>query len=264
MAVITLTTDFGTKDSYVGIMKGVILGINPSVRLVDITHKIAPQQVRAAAFVLLSAYRWFPSGTVHLVVVDPGVGGKRNPIIVETEKYLFVGPDNGVFSLVYEREQEFRVFRISNPQFLLPEVSDTFHGRDIFAPAAAYLSKGTPPYRLGEPINRYVRFPFTGPEIKGDILEGEVIHIDRFGNLVTTISEETLKGFMGRDREKFQLTIKDRVLNRICRTYSDVPQGELLVVIGSSGFLEVSANCDSAAEILSCRLGETVRIKRSP
>ncbi len=264
MAVITLTTDFGTRDSYVAVMKGVILGINPSVRLVDITHEIAPQQVREAAFVLLSAYRWFPSGTVHLVVVDPGVGGKRNPIIVETDKYLFVGPDNGVFSFVYEKEEEFRVFKISNTRLLLPEVSDTFHGRDIFAPAAAHLSKGTPPHGLGEPINRYVRFPFTGPETNGNILEGEVIHIDRFGNLVTTISEETLKGFMGRDRGRFQLIIKDRVLNRMCRTYSDVPQGELSAVIGSSGFLEVSANRASAAEILSCRLGETVRIRRSP
>ncbi|OPX32208.1 MAG: hypothetical protein B1H40_02880 [Candidatus Latescibacteria bacterium 4484_181] len=154
-----------------------------------------------------------------------GRGGKRNPIIVETDKYLFVGPDNGVFSFVYEKEEEFRVFKISNTRFLLPEVSDTFHGRDIFAPAAAHLSKGTPPHGLGEPINRYVRFPFTGPETNGNILEGEVIHIDRFGNLVTTISEETLKGFMGRDRGRFQLIIKDRVLNRMCRTYSDVPQG---------------------------------------
>ena len=264
MSVITLTTDFGTRDNYVSVMKGVILGINPSVCLVDITHEIAPRQIREAAFLLLSAYRWFPSGTVHLVVVDPGVGGKRNPIIVETERYLFVGPDNGVFSLIYEREQEFQVFKISNPQFFLPKVSNTFHGRDIFAPAAAYLSKGTPPSQLGEQINRYVRFPFTGPEIKEDILEGEIIHIDRFGNLVTNISEETLKGFVGRDKEEFQIIIKDKILNRICHTYSDVPQGELLVVIGSSGFLDVSANCASAAEMLSAKPGETVRVKRSP
>ncbi len=264
MSVITLTTDFGTKDNYVGVMKGVILGINPSVCLVDITHEIAPQQVREAAFLLLSSYRWFPSGTVHLVVVDPGVGGKRNPIIVETERHLFVGPDNGVFSLIYEREQEFRVFKISNPQFLLPKVSNTFHGRDIFAPAAAYLSKGTPPSRLGEQINRYVRFPFTGPEIREDVLEGEIIHIDRFGSLVTNISEETWKGFVSRDKQEFQIIIKDKILNRICHTYSDVPQGELLVVIGSSGFLDISANCASAAEMLSAKPGETVRVKRSP
>ncbi|HID96156.1 MAG TPA: hypothetical protein EYP53_08920 [Candidatus Latescibacteria bacterium] len=259
--IITLTTDFGTRDGYAGAMKGVILRINPEVWVVDVTHEIEPHDIAGAAFVIAGAYRYFPEETVHLVVVDPGVGGERRPIIVRTEDYLFVGPDNGVFSLIYRREKRSRVIEISNPDLMLPEVSDTFHGRDIFAPAAAHMSKGVELSRFGKEITDYVQIPFDEPRIKGDRLEGQIIHIDRFGNLITNLSRDIFEAFVG--ERNFRIEVESKTLNRVCRSYSEVREGELLVIFGSLGLLELSVNCGNAAELLRLRGGERIIVERA-
>ena len=195
--IITLTTDFGVADGYVGTMKGVILGIVPDARLVDISHEITPQNVRQAAYVLYTAYPFFPPGTIHLAVVDPGVGGTRRPIALRTPKGYFVGPDNGILSYVMAREPVEALVELADPRYRLPHVSHTFHGRDVFAPAAAHLAAGVPIAALGPPVADPVTFPPPRLEVGPDIITGEVLHADRFGNVITSIgrlewSEEEL------------------------------------------------------------------------
>jgi len=195
--IITLTTDFGTADGYVGTMKGIILGIAPHVRLVDISHEITPQNVRQAAYVLYTAYPFFPPGTIHLAVVDPGVGGTRRPIALRTPVGYFVGPDNGILSYVMACEPVEALVELADPRYRLPHVSHTFHGRDVFAPAAAHLAAGVPIAALGPPVADPVTFPPPRLEVGPDGITGEVLHADRFGNVITSIgrlewSEEEL------------------------------------------------------------------------
>ncbi|RLC85831.1 MAG: hypothetical protein DRI79_10855, partial [Chloroflexi bacterium] len=185
--LVTLTTDFGTADGYVGTMKGVILSIAPDAQLVDISHEIAPQNVRQAAYVLYTAYPFFPPHTVHLVVVDPGVGSARRPIALRTPAGYFVGPDNGVFSYVMAREPVEALVELRDPRYRLPQVSHTFHGRDVFAPAAAHLAAGVPITALGPPVLDPVTFPPPCLEITPEGITGEVLHADRFGNVITSI-----------------------------------------------------------------------------
>jgi len=185
--IITLTTDFGVADGYVGTMKGVILGIVPDARLVDISHEITPQNVRQAAYVLYTAYPFFPLYTVHLVVVDPGVGGTRRPIALRTPVGYFVGPDNGILSYVMAGEPVEALVELADPRYRLPHVSHTFHGRDVFAPAAAHLAAGVPIAALGPPVAEPVTFPPPRLEVGPDIITGEVLHTDRFGNVVTSV-----------------------------------------------------------------------------
>jgi len=192
--LITLTTDFGLADGYVGTMKGVILSIVPDAHLVDITHEVTPQDVRRAAFVLYSVYRFFPSHAVHLVVVDPGVGGARRAIALRTAAGTFVGPDNGVFTYVLAREPVEELVELAAPRFRLPEVSHTFHGRDVFAPAAAHLATGIPLTALGPAISNPVTFPLPHLEITPGAIAGEVLHADRFGNAITSIGRLTWEG----------------------------------------------------------------------
>jgi len=245
--VITLTTDFGTEDAYVGTMKGVILGINPDVKIVDICHTIKPQNIFQAAFLLDTVYRYFPAGTIHMIVVDPGVGTERKAVILKTSETFFVAPDNGVLSYVLDTRDniypagELKTVAISNPRFWLSPVSTTFHGRDIFAPVAAYLSLGTSLHEFGEPIPSLVSFPIPKPQHEANSsLTGQIVHIDRFGNLITNIIAADLP------EEEILIDISSHHIEGLSSTYAD--GGELLALIGSSGRLEIATKNRNAAE----------------
>jgi S-adenosylmethionine hydrolase/Zn-dependent protease len=257
---ITLITDFGTRDGYVGVMKGVIAGINPDASVIDISHEVAPQDISEAAIILRDSYRYFPRGTIHLVVVDPGVGGSRRPIAVETPDYTFIGPDNGVFTPIYESGEVVRVTEITNRDIFLPYVSSTFHGRDVFAPAAAALSKGLPVPMFGPDITDYVRMKVSAPQVIGDIMLGEAAHIDNFGNIITNIDRDTFYGFAGEGG--FHIEVKGRRVSELKKTYAEGESGELLALIGSSDRIEIAINQGNAAEALGAVKGCRVEVRR--
>ncbi len=278
--LVTLTTDFGTADGYVGAMKGVILSIAPDARLVDISHEIAPQDVRQAAYVLYTAHPFFPSHTVHLVVVDPGVGSARRPIGLRTPRGTFVGPDNGVFSYVMAGEQVEALVELANPRYRLSQVSHTFHGRDVFAPAAAHLAAGAPIKALGPPVRDPVAFPPPRLEVASDGVTGEVLHTDRFGNVITSIgllawSGDTLslKKARGRkqearngERTRFEagdvtIVVGGQEIAGVHRAYAEVEPGEVLALVGSEGHLEIAVREGNAAERLGLRPGDTVALR---
>ncbi|MBI4553566.1 MAG: SAM-dependent chlorinase/fluorinase [Candidatus Latescibacteria bacterium] len=259
MAIITILTDFGVRDGFVGTMKGVILGINPAVTLVDLAHDIAPQDIEEAAFLLRNAYRYFPSGTIHVVVVDPGVGSTRRALIVESPRHTFVGPDNGVFAYIYRMEPEARVTAVTNPAYCLPERSRTFHGRDVFAPVAAHLSRGVSPSACGVPAHDYVRGEVTEPVITPDRIDGHIIHTDRFGNAITDIPEDRfIEATRGR---AFRVEITTCQFDRLSQSYADVPDGSPLAIFGSAGLLEVAVNGGNAAQALGLKRGDPVSVK---
>jgi S-adenosylmethionine hydrolase len=254
-STITLTTDFGTKDGYVGAVKGVIKRISPEADVVDITHGIEPFGVLAAAFALNNFYGYFPPGSIHLVVVDPGVGGGRQPLLIQSEEFLFVGPDNGVFSFVYQRDRIKEIVVLSNKKYFLAELSSTFHARDIFAPAAAYLSLGVDPKEFGERARECHKLIIPEPEASKKALWGQVIHVDSFGNLITNIESDLLK-----KKNVVRMVVGRRQIKPIARSYSDIPEGQVGALAGSSGYLEIAANQDSAQDILKSRVGTAVRI----
>ncbi|MDE0102216.1 MAG: SAM-dependent chlorinase/fluorinase [Bryobacterales bacterium] len=246
--LLTLTTDFGLRDHYVGVMKGVIAGIAPEVGVIDITHDVPAFSIPEGAFAILQAYRWFPSGTAHVVVVDPGVGSHRNAVAARAGGHVFVAPDNGVLSFVFERHPEFEV-RAIDTRHGLAEISRTFHGRDLFAPAAARLMAG-------------LRFDQVGPRVREPVMlhsmeptarRGRVLHVDRFGNLVTNFRA----GQLG-SREGLQLGSAS-VFVRV-ESYAEAPAGDPFLIEGSSGYLEVSANRASAAQLLGVRAGAEIAI----
>ena len=240
---ITITSDFGLDDHYVGSMKGVILGINPDVVITDITHRIPRYDIFKAAFTLRSFYRNFPKETIHIAVVDPGVGSHRKPISVQTEHGIFVGPDNGIFSFIYGSCKELRIFEISNPKYMMSDVSQTFHGRDIFAPAAAHISLGLDLRELGKEIEEPVLLEISKPSVNDKEILGEVIYVDSFGNLITNITADLIQGYSS-------ILIDDFIIDSVANSYQDVEKGELLAIIGSSGFLEISVNQGSAANLI--------------
>lgn len=249
--IITLLTDFGLKDSYAGIMKAVIYSINPHACIIDLTHEITPHDILEGAFSLLQASRFFPKGTIHIAVVDPGVGGRRKNLIIETGKYKYVVPDNGIAALAVENSTEgIKIYEINNDRYFLKNISNTFHGRDIFSPVGAYLSKGIKAKKIGTRIDRYQNLSI--PEIKksGKLLSGAIIHIDRFGNLVTNA------GIAITDRIEY-IEIKGEKITSISNSYED-SAGELLAIKGSAGFLEISINGRSAAEQLKAKKGDIV------
>jgi len=251
-SIITLTTDFGLADPYVAEMKGVILKINPDAKIVDISHQIQKFNVRMGAYVLASAAPYFPEGTIHVVVVDPGVGTKRKPILIEAGSGFFVGPDNGVLALAAKKQGVKHVYEITNPKFMLPKLSVTFHGRDIFAPAAAFLSKGVSPSEFGREIRKIVMPKFAKIVRKGNMLTGEVIHVDSFGNIVTNFTEKELKWAGAKDALKIKL--KESELNlKLCKSYAEVEPQKPLAIIGSHDFLEISVNQGSAAETFNVK-----------
>jgi S-adenosylmethionine hydrolase len=253
--IITLTTDFGTRDWFVGAMKGVILGIAPGAAVVDVTHDIPPGDIRAGAFALAAGCRFFPKGTVHVVVVDPGVGGARGAIAVQTVNHFFVAPDNGVLSLAVAREAIRDVRRLENEEFFLHPVSRTFHGRDVFAPVGAHLSRGISIRRLGRAQEEFVRLPWPEPRVYSRRIEGEVVYIDGFGNAITNIRTATLAdrggaAFAGRKR-----------LGPLKSFYQSVGAGQAAAVPGSSGFVEIAVNGGSAARRLGLRVGMPITVR---
>jgi hypothetical protein len=256
--IITLLTDFGYKDHYVGVMKGVILRINPQIKIVDISHNISPHNVLEGAITLSNAFSYFPKGTIHVAVVDPGVGSKRKSIVVSGKDYIFVGPDNGIFGLVYNRLKEFKVYELTNPRFFLNPVSATFHGRDIFAPTAAYLSMGFSPLEVGEEINKYQKISMPVPDIGEKIIKGNIIYFDFFGNAITNINQSHLK-IIGR-KELLKVKIGEKVIPRISHNYQDVEKGEALALIGSSEFLEISVREGNANKLLGLKEGDEVLV----
>jgi S-adenosylmethionine hydrolase len=251
--VITLTTDFGLADHFAGVMKGVILSICPGAPIVDITHECRRYDIAGAAFTIGQAYRYFPRKTIHVVVVDPGVGGARRPILVEAAGQYFVGPDNGVFAHILAREKP-KVRLIANPKYFLQPVSRTFHGRDIFAPVAAHLANGTPPARIGPLIYDYLQPPSLQPirDAKG-VWTGAALGIDRFGNIATNFPAADFK-------PPFQILIGRRKVTTLATSYEQSAPGKLFAIGGSSGYLEISAREASAAQILGVAAGARVRL----
>ena len=243
--IVTLTTDFGGGSYYVGAMKGVILRIAPEVQLVDISHQIPPQDVLAAAFVLRHAACEFPPGTVHLVVVDPGVGTRRRPLVVQSNGHLWVGPDNGLFSFVLDRADR-QVREIARADLGRPNPSNTFHGRDLFAPLAAHLCRGLDLAAVGPPLADPVRLAEAAPCKSANRIDGHIVHIDGFGNLVSNIATADIAPW----GSGLCIRLGAHVLTALCRTYEDVEPGAPLALIGSAGLLEVAVNCGHAARQL--------------
>lgn len=255
--VITLTTDFGLQDYYVSAMKAAMLNIAPDARLVDISHEIPSQDIMAGSWILQNSAMLFPEGSVHTVVVDPGVGTDRNPVALKVRDQLFVGPDNGIFSLLTS-DEEYKAVRLTNEDYWRENPSNTFHGRDIFAPVAAHLSQGVPLEELGEPIDELVTYRWTVPIADKDGLEGMVIHIDKFGNLITNISESLLEEVI--DDKNVRIYVGNTILDEIATTFGKVTEGEPVAYIGSSGMLEVGINKGSAEEMLGVQKGAQISL----
>ncbi len=261
--IITLLSDFGLKDPYVAEMKAVILSICPESCIVDISHEIEKFNIHMGAFVLASATPYFPASTIHVAVVDPGVGTKRRPIIIETKRSFYVGPDNGILGLAARKDGVRHVYHVKNSQYMLPQVSRTFHGRDIFAPTAAHLANGQAPSDFGPEIHDYVLPESAKPRTKRAKLSGEIIHIDGFGNLVTNISREDLEKIGIREDLDIIVQFNDKATSlRLCSAYGGVPGKSPLAIIGSGGFLELSVNQGNASHALNLKIGDHVLVSR--
>jgi S-adenosylmethionine hydrolase len=255
--LITLTTDFGSSDHFVGVMKGVIAGIARQAQIVDITHEVSAFEVSDGAYTVAQAYRFFPRKTIHVVVVDPGVGSARRPILAEMGGQYFVAPDNGVLSMIYSREQP-RVRHISAERYFLKPVSRTFHGRDIFAPVAAHLAAGVVPARFGKRIEDFLKLTLDQPSRTGKrAWTGTVLKVDHFGNLITNLHIDEFGDVRTRP---FEMNIGLETISRLALTFSEGNQGELFVIAGSSGYLEVTANQSAAAKRLGCGVGSPVEL----
>jgi S-adenosylmethionine hydrolase len=259
--LITVTTDFGLHDHYVGTMKGVILSVNSDAQIIDISHSVQSFDVLDGALTVAQAYRYFPSDTVHLVVVDPGVGSQRRPILVTTEKHVFVAPDNGVLSLVYEREERISVRHITSEHYFLQPVSATFHGRDIFARVAGYLSKGVEVAKFGDEITDYVRFAAPKPKAINDrMLRGVVLKVDKFGNIITNVTPAEAPTLFQPEPPAFKIMVGAHEVAKINHAYAEGAPGEPFGILGSMGFLEIAVNRGSAAQALGAQKGTEIGI----
>lgn len=259
MPIITLLTDFGLNDTFVGVMKGVIWSIAPDVRIVDLTHGIPPQNVMEAALAIKDAAPYFPTGTIHVCVVDPGVGTSRRPMLALMGGQYFVGPDNGLFGLLMDRTEEYTTppvyISLNKPRFWLPQVSNSFHGRDIFAPVAAHLASGVPFEEMGDPFDNPMRLSIPNPQKTKQGWKGQVLRVDHFGNLVTNLTYIELHG-----RDGVMLTVKGKTLHGLSVTFGDRAPGELIAMLDSSGYLAVSLVNGSASAFLNARSGEPVTL----
>jgi S-adenosylmethionine hydrolase len=274
--IITLLTDFGTRDAYVGSMKGVILELNVAAVLVDLSHEVPPQDILAGAFILAEAAPYFPPGTIHLAVVDPGVGTGRRALAVRGRGQYWVGPDNGLLHLAIAKSTDLTIVSLENPAYFRPEVSATFHGRDIYAPVAAHLSLGVDLSQFGHLITDPVPLPCPVPLLTSEKIRGEIIYVDRFGNLISNLPAQALKTWLqgralylrlgypkdtGRGYETFRV-VKDIILGKIAQTYADMPPGKFLALEGSHGYLEIACNQDSAARRLAMGVGAVLEIRK--
>jgi S-adenosylmethionine hydrolase len=259
-AIITLTTDYGTNDHLVGALKGVILKINPDVTIVDITHHVAPYDLLDGALAIGSAFGYFPPRTIHIVVVDPGVGTERRPILATADNQYFVAPDNGILSFVYERDPNVVVRHANAEHYYNQPVSKTFHGRDIFAPVAAWLSKGWQTAAMGEEIQDYKRFALPRPKATNGVLKGIVLRVDSFGNLVTNFRQEDLpEGAWQAGKVNFQ--IGTHPVSRLVETFALGKAGEAIAYLGSSGYFEIAVNKGNAARTLGLGRGTVVTLQ---
>jgi S-adenosylmethionine hydrolase len=255
MPIITLTTDYGTQDGFVAQMQGVILGLSPESRLVNVTHEINPFAVMQAALVLKGISRYFPPGTIHCAVVDPGVGSDRRNIALRTGNQIFVGPDNGLFSLLLTEEIPWEAREIQNSEYIMPDPHPTFHGRDVFAPVAAHLSLGKAFESVGNMIQDPVRLPVSSPRISKEGVEGQVIHIDRFGNLTTNIDSRMLPNSIK------TISIAHWTISRMSKYFNEVQAGEPVALMNSFGFLEIAVNRGNAAQDLGIGKGTRVSVQ---
>jgi len=246
--IITLITDFGLRDCYVGALKGSILSVNPNVQIIDVAHTIAKQDVLEAAYLIKGFYKAFPKGTIHLAVVDPGVGGARRPILAETRNHFFIGPDNGIFSYVFEEEHVAQVVHLTASQYFAADISDTFHGRDIFGPVAAQLASDVEPRWLGKLIDDFVRLPLPQLKTAGNTLAGEVVYVDRYGNLVTNIDLASFYALV--KGKQYTIAAGPDTVASISRNYIDGQPGQLLALFGCQQTLELAVNQGSAANKL--------------
>lgn len=262
-SIITLLTDFGLVDSYVAEMKAIILSICPEAHIVDISHNVRKFDIRMGSFLLMRASKFFPSGTIHVAVVDPGVGTERRPIIVECERSTYVGPDNGLLMPSALREGIKHIYVIKNPRYILKDVSRTFHGRDIFSPVAAYLAKGVPPSEFGPEIFDPVTPSLSIPKILEDSVEGEIMHVDDFGNLITNIAYEDLGSLGIREGEAIIINLRGRKFElKLCTAYGEVEPRMPLIIVGSCGLLEISVNQGNASKFFGVKVGERILVRR--
>ena len=259
--LITLTTDFGYDDPYVGIMKGVIFGIDPQARIVDLSHGVPAQDIMAAALLLRHSLPYFPHGTIHIAVVDPGVGSARRPLLVEADGNYFIGPDNGVLSLALDQRRPTRIIDLSNPNYYLRPTSATFHGRDIFAPVAAYLSLGIAPEAFGETISDWVELPWPAILRTETTIEGEIVYIDGFGNLFTNIRAHDLEELSGRP---LSITVRDLSIRGLASNYAAVEPGKYVALINSWGLLEIAIYKESAKRRSGAIVGDKVKVALVP
>lgn len=268
--LLVFTTDFGLVDSYAGVMKGVALGINPDLRFIDLTHQVSPQNIAQGAFVLGVSHRYFPPHAIHVAVVDPGVGTNRRPILLETPHGAFVAPDNGLLSQVVSEQlaerscgpgpvpvpPSFRAWHLTNPDYWLQPVSHTFHGRDIFTPVAAHLSRGVPPDTMGGRTGELQFLPLPPPRLEADRIRGEIIYADIYGNLISSIPASAIAG-----SKVSEIRIRGRAITRLARTFNDTGGSSgLVALVGSHGYLEVAVPNGSAAAVLSAGPGEPVTV----
>lgn len=260
MPTISILTDFGLRDGYVGVMKGVIWKICPDAQIADITHYIPPQNIRQGAIALLRTTHYFPKGTVHIAVVDPGVGTNRKPLAAEVDGHYYIGPDNGLFSMVFSEAEDRGVkchfYTLDKPEYWLPDVSRVFHGRDIFAPAAAHLAAGVPLEKMGTPFNDPTRLANPEPRKLGNGWLGEVVTIDNFGNIATNIGSKQLQG-----RDRYAVKIAGQTINGLIQTFEDRPDGELAAMIGTDEDLIVAVVKGSAAEKFNIKPGDLVEVQ---
>lgn len=258
--IITLTTDYGTSDHLVGVMKGVILSINPDVNIVDITHSVLAHDLLDGALAIGQAYKYFPPKTVHVVVVDPGVGTERRPILVAGDTHYFVAPDNGVLSSVYDQTEALYVWNIISEHYFRQPVSKTFHGRDIFAPVAAWMTKSWQSSAFGEPITDFTRFAMPKPKAAGNTLKGIVLRVDQFGNLVTNFRPEDVPALTAADA-KFTIRAGKGTVTKLVPTFASGTNGEAVGLIGSSGYLEICVNRANASRALGVGRGAEVTVE---
>ncbi len=260
--IVTFTTDFGTTDHYVGAMKGVMLNINPSVQLIDITNSVQAYDVLDGAIAISQTYKYFPSNTIHLVIVDPGVGTSRRPLLVRTEKHFFLAPDNGVLSFIFEQEQErLQVRHITSEHYFLQPVSNTFHGRDIFAAVAGWLSKGVDSSAFGDEITDFVRFAAPKPKMMApNTIKGVVLKVDKFGNLITSIRPDDLPELFQPEPPPFRIIIGKGEVSRMKTAYAQGTPGETFAILGSMGFLEIATNRGNASRLVGADKGSDVGV----
>jgi S-adenosylmethionine hydrolase len=261
LSVITLLTDFGTRDYFVASMKGVILNINPQARIADLSHEVAPHDIAGAAYLLKSCYRYFPDGTVHVAVVDPGVGSNRRPLLISTSRYFFIGPDNGLFTYVCDEETGVEIRQIENRQYRLDSQGSTFDGRDLFAPAAAWLTKGQAVGSFGRLLTTYERIPTTAPGWDRQVMTGQIMHVDHFGNLISNLTSFELKEVRGvTKRAVSSLRLGGQTIEGLVSSYSDGAPGVPQALINSNGQIEVFVREGNAAGLLGVGRGARIEL----